>query len=158
MAMLKDRLDAYEGQPEQMWRERKAVSVGERGQSYQVTFVDALPTAVYAIDGGIITDNNVLKCDKLILIEGDNRQFVELFVELKGRDIEHAISQMEATLKNNLFKDASVKAKQARIIGRNIPRNSGRAVTEIAKKIFLAIYKCRLEFKTGPAVEKNFNY
>lgn len=158
MAMLKDKLDAYEGQPEQQWGKRKAVAVGERGQSYRVTFANESLTAVYAIDGGIIKDNNILKCDKLILMDVNNQQLVELFVELKGRDIEHAINQMEATLKNGLFKDKAVMAKHARIIGRNIPSNSGCSATEIAKKRFLANYKCRLEFKTGPAVEQNFKY
>lgn len=32
MATLKERLDAYEGQPEQQWTSRKNLSVGEKGQ------------------------------------------------------------------------------------------------------------------------------
>lgn len=152
MVTLKDKLDAYEGQPEQGWLARKSVSVKESGQSYMVMFESTL-SAVYAVDGGIIKDNDRLKCDKLILLDRSNNHYVELFVELKGRGIEHAIDQMEFTLKNSLFQDASVKEKHARIIGRKIPRNSGISVTEIAKKRFLKNYNCRLEFKTGPAKE-----
>ena len=38
MATLKERLDAYEGQPEQPWNKRKSAAVGERGQKYTVKF------------------------------------------------------------------------------------------------------------------------
>ena len=38
MAMLKDKLDAFEGQPEQGWNKRKSISVGERGQVYRAIF------------------------------------------------------------------------------------------------------------------------
>ena len=140
MATLKDRLDAFEGQPEQGWNKRKGISVGERGQ-------------VYAIDGGIIKDYNTTKCDKLVLLDLDSQTLFELFVELKGGNIQHAIEQVEATLNNPLFKDSAVKERQARIIGRKIPSNTGNSMTEKAKKRFISKYNCRLEFKTGPAVE-----
>lgn len=153
MATMKDRLDAFEGQPEQGWSVRKNIAVGERGQKYLANFSKGCTSAVYAIDGGIIKDYNVMKCDKLLLLEIDEQKYFELFVELKGGNIQHAIEQVEATLKNPLFKDASVKARQARIVGRKIPSNTGNSVTERAKKTFLARYNCRLEFKTGPAVE-----
>lgn len=67
MAMLKDKLDAFEGQPEQGWNKRKSISVGERGQVYRAIFSQKYLSAVYAIDGGIIKDYNITKCDKLIL-------------------------------------------------------------------------------------------
>ena len=38
MATLKDRLDAFDGQPEQGWNKRKGISVGERGQVYRANF------------------------------------------------------------------------------------------------------------------------
>lgn len=84
----------------------------------------------------------------------DNQTLFELFVELKGANIQHAIKQVEATLKNPLFKDSAVKKREARIVGRKIPSNTGNSITEIAKKNFISRYNCRLEFKTGPAVSK----
>ena len=110
-------------------------------------------SAVYAIDGGIIKDYKITKCDKLVLLDLDNQTLFELFVELKGGHIQHAIEQVEATLNNPLFKDSAVKIRQARIIGRRIPSNTGNSITEKAKKKFISRYNCRLEFKTGPAVE-----
>ena len=149
MATLKDKLDAFDGQPEQGWNIRKRVSVGERGQVYRANFSQEYLSAVYAIDGGIIKDYNIVKCDKLVLLDLDNQMLFELFVELKGGNIQHAIEQVEAPL----FKDSAVKIRQARIIGRKIPSNTGNSITEKAKKKFISRYNCRLEFKTGPAVE-----
>ena len=68
MATLKERLDAYEGQPEQQWTSRKNLSVGEKGQKYSLAMPQAYTCAVYAVDGGIINDKAIIKCDKLILI------------------------------------------------------------------------------------------
>lgn len=96
---------------------------------------------------------NIVKCDKLVLLDLDNQMLFELFVELKDGNIQHAIEQVEATLNNPLFKDSAVKIRQARIIGRKIPSNTGNSITEKAKKKFMSRYNCRLEFKTGPAVE-----
>lgn len=56
MATLKDKLDAFDGQPEQGWNKRRSVSVGERGQVYRANFAQEYLSAVYAIDGGIIKD------------------------------------------------------------------------------------------------------
>lgn len=153
MATLKERLDGYPNQPEQAWTNRKIVSVGEKGQGYQVVLSPERMSAVYAIDGGIIKDKTVLKCDKLILACMEQDKWFELFVELKGRDISHAIEQVEASVRNPLFADKDVSCRQARVIGRSIPRTTGNSVTEKAKKRFIAKYNCRLEFKTGPGKE-----
>lgn len=128
METLKDKLDQFDGQPEQAWSDRKSISVGERGQKYIAQFSVEHASAVYAIDGGIIKD-----CDT---------------------SISHAIKQVEATLINPLFKDAAVVERQARIIGRKIPSNTGNSITEVAKKRFISKYRCRLEFKSGPATER----
>lgn len=84
----------------------------------------------------------------------EETKWLELFVEFKGRDIEHAIEQVEATIRNPLFNDVNVQNRQARIIGRSIPRSTGRSVTEIAKKRFISKYNCRLVLMIGPAKEK----
>lgn len=103
METLKNKLDAFDGQPEQGWDKRKSISVGERGQVYRANFSQEYLSAVYAIDGGIIKDYNIVKCDKLVLLDLDNQMLFELFVELKGGNIQHAIEQVEATLNNPLF-------------------------------------------------------
>lgn len=86
MAILKDRLDAFDGQPEQGWNKRKGISVGERGQVYRANFSHEYLSAVYAIDGGIIKDYNTTKCDKLVLLDLDSQTLFELpFMEADNR-------------------------------------------------------------------------
>ena len=103
--------------------------------------------------GRLINDKAIIKCDKLILIETENQKWCEVFVELKGQNITHAIEQLEKTLQNSLFKDANVTEKHARVIGCRIPRNTGNSVTEIAKKRFVSKYHCRLKCLSSPGAE-----
>ena len=68
---------------------------------------------VYMIDGGIINNEEVQKCDYGIYRE-DNQL---ILVELKGADLGHAIDQISSTI-NILLKQPSVKVKRlnARIV------------------------------------------
>ncbi|MCH4895959.1 hypothetical protein E0494_04515 [Marinilabiliaceae bacterium JC040] len=53
------------------------------------------------VDGCAINDNNILKCDYLlhILDESDNKKVIkEIFIELKGKNIPHAIEQIKNTI------------------------------------------------------------
>lgn len=153
MATLKERLDAYDGQPEQQWTSRKNLSVGENGKKYSLTMSQGYMSAVYGVDGGIINDKTTIRCDKLILIETASDKWSEVFVELKGQDIPHAIEQLESSLQNPLFKDANVNEKHARVIGSSIPRNTGNSKIEIAKKRFVSRYNCRLKIMSSPGKE-----
>lgn len=153
MATLKEQLDAYKGQPEQPWTNRKKLSVSENGQKYGLSLTGGADCAVYAVDGGIINDKQTWRCDKLILIAAGMDKWCEVFAELKGQDIHHAIEQLESTLQNPLFQSPEVEAKQARVIGRRIPRNSGNSVIEKAKKRFLSKYHCRLKCLSSPGTE-----
>ena len=68
---------------------------------------------VYKIDGGIIDNDEVQKCDYGIYTE-DNWLFL---IELKGSDLNHALDQINSTI-DVLFKKPSVKVKKlnARIV------------------------------------------
>ena len=50
---------------------------------------------VIKVDGCAIKDNNTLKCDYAIVPCDE----IEMYVELKGCDIPHAIKQLESTIK-----------------------------------------------------------
>ena len=68
---------------------------------------------VYKIDGGVISNDEVLKCDNGIYTEDD-----WLFlIELKGADLEHALDQINSTI-NILLKQPNIKVKRlnARIV------------------------------------------
>lgn len=153
MATLKERLDAYKGQPEQPWTSRKKLSVSEKGQKYSLSLTGGADCAVYAVDGGIINDKKTCRCDKLILIAAGMDRWCEVLVELKGQDIHHAIEQLESTLNNPLFQSPEVVEKQARVVGRRIPSTSGNADVERAKKRFLSKYHFRLKCLSSPGIE-----
>lgn len=68
------------------------------------------------VDGCEITTG--IRCDYLYLIND-----LELFIELKGQDIQHALEQLEATI-NKLSKDAKGQKKKSFIICTRSPLNS----------------------------------
>lgn len=97
----------------------------------------------YQVDGYIITDGD--KCDALILVK-DGDDFAEVFVELKGSDVSHAITQLEETLKNDLFKGSDSLVRWARIAIYSYPK-SLMLDQEVDKKTgaFLKKYRCELQ-------------
>jgi hypothetical protein len=57
------------------------------------------------IDGGVIKDNTVRKCDYLVSCV-DIKIPIAIFVELKGNKVTDAIEQLSATLDNTIIKAA----------------------------------------------------
>lgn len=96
----------------------------------------------FQVDGYIIKEGD--KCDALILVK-DGDDFAEVFVELKGSDVGHAITQLEETLKNGLFRDSDSLMRWARIAIYSYP-NSQLLNREVDKKTreFLKKYRCEL--------------
>lgn len=65
---------------------------------------------VYMIDGGVINSDEVLKCDNGIYTEDD-----WLFlVELKGKDLNHALDQINSTI-NILLKKRKILVKKLNV-------------------------------------------
>ena len=97
----------------------------------------------YQVDGYIIKEGD--KCDALILVK-DGDDFAEVFVELKGGDVSHAITQLEETLKNDLFKGSDSLVRWARIAIYSYPK-SLMLDQEVDKKTgaFLKKYRCELQ-------------
>ena len=149
MPTLIDKLQRLGHKPEQQTQSRKVVCVKENGKKYTLNLDPAKVCAVYQVDGRIIKVGN--KCDKLIAVDCTADGWAEIFVELKGKDINHAILQLEETLKNNCFCHQTVKIKRARIVGQSIPKNTGNSVMEIAKIRFVNNYHCDLRaFSSTP--------
>lgn len=82
------------------------------------------------VDGCQITDG--VKCDYLILDHCRN----EYFVELKGKDLPHAVEQLEATIKQLSDKNKTVKKKAIIVSSRNPSNDTSvqRAQKEFKKK------------------------
>lgn len=96
----------------------------------------------YQVDGYIIKEGD--KCDALILVK-DRDDFAEVFVELKGSDVSHAITQLDETLKNGFFRDSDSLIRWARIAIYSYPK-SQLLDREVDKKTrdFLKKYRCEL--------------
>lgn len=132
--------------PQQDLKVRKIVSVSENGTKYKLATDDKY-SAVFQIDGYIIKKEEGRKCDKLILVRKDNtakEDWTELFVELKGKDIQRAIVQLRATLKNPKFRHQSNKDIRARIVANSYPSNKANSDMEKAKRDFRKDFNCDL--------------
>ena len=85
------------------------------------------------VDGGVIPSNTrSARCDKL-LVEKSAPLFC--FVELKGGDIEHAIEQLEASLKNPKLNPECFQRKLAFVVGKNHFPASSPLIQKGMKKI-----------------------
>lgn len=129
--------------------ERKIVSTSEKGKTYKITFTVIKPSAVYTIDGNIITDGD--RCDKLVLVQSNITQnkWIEIFVELKGKDVDHAVTQLKATIDNPVFKHKTIEKLWARIVAQSYPKNTGNSTIERARDYFR---KKNIDFKQGRIV------
>lgn len=129
--------------------ERKIVATSEKGKTYRIKFDKIKPSAVYAIDGNIITEGD--KCDKLVLVESNISQnkWIEIFVELKGKDVDHAVTQLKATVDKPVFKHNTMEKLFARIVAQSYPKNTGNSTIERARDYFR---KKNIDFKQGRIV------
>ena len=119
----------------QSLQSRKIVTVAEQGRKYTLQLSGKEPSVVYDIDGYIIREGQ--RCDKLVLVDlcqaGDSESWAEIFVELKGKDVAHAIDQLRETIKNPLFKHPANKKIKARIVAASFPSNKSNPIVEKAK-------------------------
>lgn len=131
--------------PEQDWMIRKVLSTVEKGQKYRLEGIEGMNSVVFQVDGKIIATGS--KCDKLVIVEKDagSKKEVGILVELKGKDVMHAVDQLEATLKYGLLKHSNVCTKKARIVASAFPSSSGNLTVEKAKVRFLKNYHCELK-------------
>ena len=132
--IISTKLKSY--QPETALGKHKIVSTSEKGKKYRIKFKNIKPSAVYPIDGVIITEGE--KCDKLVLFESDTTKNVwtEVFVELKGKDVNHAIDQIKATIDKPVFQHKSIGQKWARIVAQSVPSNNSNSSVERARNYF----------------------
>ena len=120
--------------PEQPLQIRKTIVERENGKKYTLEVSDNKSSVSYQVDGNIIKEGE--KCDKLILVKYSDDEWAEIFVELKGVDVPHAIEQLLTTLKKPIFKHPSNKVIKARIVATSFPSNKANPIMEKAKREF----------------------
>jgi len=133
--------------PEQALQVRAKISVSENGKRYLLATNGKEESVVYAVDGVIVKEG--LRCDKLVLVKRSDKeiepeQWTEAFVELKGVDTNHAISQLRQMLKKAIFKHPSNDDIRARIVAQSFPSNKSNPAMEKAKQEFRKDYNCDL--------------
>lgn len=93
----------------------KEVVLREPGENrtYRLHNKSEKEIVVYKIDGGLINNDDVLKCDNGIYTEDD----LLFLIELKGAELNHALDQINSTI-DLLIKRPSIKVKRlnARIV------------------------------------------
>lgn len=143
MSDLNEILHLFPEAVEQPCAERSNISVREKGVRYTAKVNPRRETAVLQVDGKIITNGQ--KCDKLILSrDSQNNNLTNgHFIELKGCDIRHAVSQLENTITNNQFR--FINKKYARIVGHSFPASKGDPILERARTRWKRDFQCELK-------------
>lgn len=139
--------------PEQPLQVRKTIVERENGKKYSLEVSDNKASVSYQVDGNIIKEGE--KCDKLILVKYNEDEWAEIFIELKGVDVPHAIEQLLTTLKEPIFRHSSNKVIRARIVATSYPSNKANPIMENAKKKFASKpYCCDLRGLKNGQIDK----
>lgn len=110
----------------------KNVTREERKKRYNLLNPERYKVTVFKIDGGIVhNEEDVLACDYLYFVHKTKPKAV--FVELKGKDIAHAIKQITNSM-DMIAGDFPEAEKMARIICRSVPRIANDGIVIRAKK------------------------
>ncbi len=74
--------------------------LAEMHTEYRVRNIYQKEYITYSIDGGIIPQNtNTTKCDFLLITQDTTDTHKGIFIELKGKNVEHALEQIDSTLR-----------------------------------------------------------
>lgn len=106
--------------------------------------IDRVTGRKVIVDGCEITEG--LRCDFMYIIKNS-----ELFIELKGQDLNHAIKQLETTI-NSLSNDEKNSKKISFIICTRSPLNSA-SIQNLQVK-FRKNYNSKLIIKSSPSKYK----
>lgn len=117
-------------------RNDKVISLKENKSCFRFLNPDQKEVKCIVVDGGAITDG--FRCDHLLI----DANKMEHFIELKGRDIPHAVEQLEASIQqlssNNGFKYSFIVSTRCPLSGSDI---------QIFKKKFKQKYHSELIIK-----------
>ncbi|OHE16234.1 MAG: hypothetical protein A2540_03665 [Sulfurimonas sp. RIFOXYD2_FULL_37_8] len=80
------------------------------------------------VDGCLIDSNTSLKCDYLFEILDGSTIIKVLYIELKGKDLTHAILQLEATIKYCLQYHNSHN-RECHVVSTAVPKASTKSTT-----------------------------
>ena len=120
------------------------IVVRERGSRFVLKNPKGIKVRVVEIDGCVIKEGP--RCDWLFVATGDP---TEIYVELKGSDIGHAIKQIKATIPQ-VSENARSVPKQCYIVGRRVPPGA-RPQVQLAQLRFPRAYSAKLMVRNSVA-------
>ena len=129
-------------EPQQELQVRRILATAELGKHYRLNISESKRSSLFQVDGYIVTTGK--RCDKLVLVEREEKGWTEIFVELKGVDVASAIDQLRACLENPIFKHVTNKELRARIVAQSFPSHKLSPIMEKAKREFRQKYHCDL--------------
>jgi hypothetical protein len=113
----------------------------EEKKSSKIIFTNENLIEVTKIQVDDCLDIQGVKCDWLLII---NEPYIEIYIELKGSDVEHAFAQIENTIKI-VSKNYKIVLKYCYIITTICPINS--AQIQVKAKSFKSKYNAVLRIK-----------
>lgn len=127
--------------------ERQNLSLKEKQTIYRLEFDRRRLCVSFQVDGDIVKNGN--KCDFLVLAQEDDKdrdkKWKAVFIELKGTDVEHALTQLDASMSNPLLNHDSTSVRHARIVAKSFPSSKSNPKFEKAKRDFKVRHKCSLK-------------
>ncbi|NEQ99429.1 MAG: hypothetical protein F6K30_22450 [Cyanothece sp. SIO2G6] len=108
----------------------------------KITFLNPknVKILVIQVDGCVIDDNQTARCDYALVPKKE----LEIYVELKGRDISHAVRQLESTIRLLSENPQSVK-KLCFIVSSRVPKQTTtiQKIQSRFKKQFNAAFRVK---------------
>lgn len=127
------------------------LSAAENGRKFILVVSDWKKVEKIKVDGALICDSNTEKCDYFFFYypSGKKEKSHAYFVELKGKNIGKAMSQIISTIKHFTKEGlmTNVSLRKAFIISSRVPQKD--RTTEKYKEDLRKIYKCNLEIKNN---------
>ncbi|MEM6053025.1 hypothetical protein AAH450_20970 [Erwinia sp. P7711] len=119
---------------------KKIVPFKEQKSSFILNNQKSRDLEIHHVDGCVIT--NGIRCDWMVI---DTESGKEIYIELKGTDLNHAFEQLKETIRK-LTKDQK-KIKSALIICTRSPMSSSEI--QIMQKSIFQTHKAKLYVKTS---------
>lgn len=140
--------------PEQDWSIRNIVSTSGKGINYKLSGVSEY-TAIWKLDGNLNLPGRI--CDKVVCVSTSKSStdiFRAIYVEFKGGDLNHAITQLENVLRNLPAASKDKEYIYARIVSSRGRRGVGNAIFEAARVQFKKKYNCELRAVKSGNIER----
>ena len=118
----------------------KIISFKEQKSSFVLNNQKSRDIEIHHVDGCVIT--NGIRCDWMVIDKQSER---EIYIELKGTDLDHAFDQLKETIRK-LTKDPK-NIKRALIICTRSPMSSSQI--QIMQKSIFQSHRAKLDVKTS---------